>query len=156
MKCVLFLLCVLVAMDGYGQDSHMSNEQRITSVIDQFFASLETRDTALMLKTTMREAQIWRRGSEEDPVRIDMRYCRDDVSRLSEMPDVKEIGLDYQITERNGMAVAWVPYEFWIEDEFSHCGIDIFTLFEVEGSWKIMSAAYSVERKQCEDLRGKD
>ena len=36
------------------------------------------------------------------------------------------------------MANAWVGYEFWLNDTFSHCGINSFQLVDFDGEWKII------------------
>ena len=66
------------------------------------------------------------------------------------MSDVKEIAKDFDINIKDGIACAWVPYEFYIEGRFSHCGVDVFTLFEIDGEWMIVSAAYTVEKSNCD------
>ena len=104
----------------------------------------------------MDEAQIWRRYSDENPVRVDVRYSKDDLPNMHSLPDVKEIAQNFDINVYNGIATAWVPYEFWVEDKFSHCGVDVFTLFEMDGNWKIMSAAYTVEKASCNRLKPKN
>ena len=74
---------------------------------------------------------------------------------MQALPNVKEIALDFDINIHKGMASAWVPYEFYIDEKFSHCGVDIFTLFEMDGIWKIISVAYTVEKEHCEELKQK-
>jgi len=144
------LLLLLLALNVYSQDSKINTKQQIKNVINHFFESLEMKDSLLMQKTTVKEAQIWRRYSDENPVRVDMRFSKDDLPKMHAYSNFKEVALDFEITEHNGIAIAWVPYEFWIEGEFSHCGIDVFTLFETDGNWKIMSAAYTIEKKNCD------
>jgi hypothetical protein len=71
------------------------------------------------------------------------------------LPDVKEIALDFDIRVHNGIAIAWVPYEFWVEGKFSHCGVDAFTFFEMNGNWKIITVAYTIE-KNCDGFKRKN
>ena len=151
MKKTYFLIFFLlnITFIAYSQNSEITDKQKIENVINQFFRSLETRDTLLMKQTTMVEAQIWRRRNEKEPEEIDMRFRKDDLQGISSYPKVKEVALSFKISAENGIATAWVPYEFWIEDEFSHCGIDVFNLFEVDGEWKIISMAYNVEKANC-------
>ena len=122
MKKLLLLLFVTIAYSAYSQDSGITNEQKIKQVIKQFFESLEKKDSVLMRLTTMSEAQIWRRYSDKKPVQIDMRFSKDDVPKMHALPDVKELAVNFEITSGNGIATAWVPYGFWVEDKFSHCG----------------------------------
>jgi hypothetical protein len=45
------------------------------------------------------------------------------------------------------MANAWVGYEFWLNGNFSHCGINSFQMVNFDGDWKII---YLI------DTRGRD
>ena len=44
------------------------------------------------------------------------------------------------------VAVVWLPYDFYVEGAWSHCGVDVFTLVRVETGWRIASLAYSVQQ----------
>jgi len=46
-----------------------------------------------------------------------------------------------------GIAVVWTPYEFHVNGEFSHCGVDAFSLVRIDGQWKIAGIVYTVERE---------
>lgn len=50
---------------------------------------------------------------------------------------------------RGPIAVIWGEYEFWIDDEFSHCGVDSADLAEVDGEWKVANFIRIVEREGC-------
>ena len=151
MKTTGFLLLLTITFSAYAQDLEINDEQKIKNVINQFFTSLETRDTLLMKQTTVDEAQIWRRRNNKEPIQIDMRFSKDDLKEMPNGPKIKEVPLNFKILVDDGIAMAWAPYKLWIEDEFSHCGIDVFTLFEMEGKWKIISAAYTVETQNCNE-----
>ena len=45
-----------------------------------------------------------------------------------------------------GVAMVWYPYDFYLNDAWSHCGVDVFTLVRHERSWRIASLVYSVEQ----------
>ena len=147
----LILFLSILTFSAYSQSSEITDEQKIRNVINQFFSSLETKDTLLMKQTTMDEAQIWRRRNNKEPVEIDMRFRKDDLQEMPTYPKIKEVALSFKILAENGIATAWVPYKFWIDDEFSHCGIDVFTLFEKDGKWKIISTAYTIEKENCDN-----
>ena len=155
MKKIPLLLISLFVLNTQAQNATPNEEQKIKEVIHLFFKSLETKDPALMQQTTMDDAQIWRRYNNQ-PIRIDMRFSKDDLPSMSTLPDLKEIALEYKITVGDGIAMAWVPYEFWVQGAFSHCGIDAFTLFQIDGHWKIMSAAYTIKKENCPHPTEKD
>ena len=48
------------------------------------------------------------------------------------------------------MASVWTPYEFYLGDNFSHCGVNSFQLFKGEKGWKII---YIVDTRRKEDCK---
>ena len=47
------------------------------------------------------------------------------------------------------MANAWVGYEFWLNDNFSHCGINSFQMVNFDGEWKIIYLIDTRGRAGC-------
>jgi hypothetical protein len=47
--------------------------------------------------------------------------------------------LSYQINIDEALAVAWTPYEFYINNKLSHSGTNVFTLVKLPDGWKIVS-----------------
>jgi hypothetical protein len=56
---------------------------------------------------------------------------------------------DPTVLVQDGVAMVWTPYDFWMEGEFSHCGIDIFTFLKANDGWKVTSITYNVAREGC-------
>ena len=54
---------------------------------------------------------------------------------------------------RGGIAVVWAPYEFWIDGETSHCGVDVFDFVKIDGAWLVSNAMWTVEPEACTELR---
>jgi len=57
---------------------------------------------------------------------------------------------------RGGMALVWAPYEFWIDGQTSHCGVDVFSFAKIDGTWKVSNAMWTVEPNACAELRSAD
>ena len=151
----IIILCSIITFAGLSQESNIEESEQIKNVINQFFRAIEKKDSILTRSTILGDAQVWRRRNNEGLPMIDFRFSKDSAPTMSSWPDMKEIALDYDITTNNEIAVAWVPYEFWIEDKFSHCGIDVFTLFKKDGEWKIVTLAYTVEKIKCDQTNRK-
>jgi len=49
------------------------------------------------------------------------------------------------------LANAWVDYEFWFNDNFSHCGVNSLHLVKTEGKWKIIYLIDSRRRSSCKN-----
>jgi len=56
---------------------------------------------------------------------------------------------DPTIMIRGPIAAVWGEYEYWIDGEFSHCGIDSVQLANVKGEWKIANWVWTVEKDNC-------
>ena len=57
--------------------------------------------------------------------------------------------LDFSIQVDGNMANVWTTYEFWLNDNFSHCGVNSFQLFNENGNWKIIYLIDTRRRKGC-------
>ena len=58
---------------------------------------------------------------------------------------------DPEVRVDGGVAIAWAPYDFYIDDSFSHCGHDAFQLIRTDRGWKLASIVYTVEQPpECE------
>ena len=43
------------------------------------------------------------------------------------------------------IAVVWTPYDFYRNEQYSHCGIDAFNLLKTDDGWKIAGISYTIE-----------
>ena len=48
------------------------------------------------------------------------------------------------------IAVAWIPYAFFIDGRLHHCGANHFDLLREGGSWKILDITYTYRTQGCE------
>lgn len=44
------------------------------------------------------------------------------------------------------VATVWATYDFYVDGEFSHCGVDTFQLARVGGDWKVVSLVYNTRQ----------
>jgi hypothetical protein len=49
----------------------------------------------------------------------------------------------------DGLAMVWVKYSFYLNDKFSHCGVDAFMLARDTAGWKVVSLADTRRREGC-------
>jgi hypothetical protein len=142
-----FFLLIFLVPTAYSQQSE---KQELISMMNDFFQSLERQDTTALRKLFMKESSSYFvRDSEKAPVQTGARS----ISEITFKPDriiierMRENEITIHIDRR--IAVAWVPYDLWINQEFSHCGIDVFTFIKTETKWKIASIAYSMVPEGC-------
>ena len=59
---------------------------------------------------------------------------------------ITERGFAPTVLVSGPLAVVWYPYDLYIDSQWSHCGVDSFTMFKLEGRWRVSSMQYSVEQ----------
>ncbi|TDO29130.1 nuclear transport factor 2 family protein [Sediminibacterium goheungense] len=146
---------IIIVLLGISLTTHSQtpDEKAIKETIDSFFLSLEKQDTTLLKNVVFIDGQLWRVSNISNSRKFDMRDFRADINKLISKNKVKEIPHRYEIKIHNGIAMAWVPYEFLVNEKFSHCGVDVFTLIHASGVWKIVNASYTIDTTGCEELK---
>jgi hypothetical protein len=57
--------------------------------------------------------------------------------------------LSYDIKIDGPMAMVWTPYEFYVDETFSHCGVDVFLLTKQADGWKIAGIMDTRRKADC-------
>lgn len=60
--------------------------------------------------------------------------------------DFVERGWGGEAAVSGAVASVWLPYDFYLDGEWSHCGVDVFSLVRTDAGWRIASIAYTVEQ----------
>lgn len=60
--------------------------------------------------------------------------------------DIVERGFDPEVRISGPVATVWMPYDLYVDGEWSHCGVDTFTLVETPDGWRIAALVYSIEQ----------
>jgi hypothetical protein len=160
---VALLMCAAPSTGAAQAPPPTSGAQdSIIAVIQEFFTALEARDTATIRRLFLPDATV-RRLLLPD-ARSVLIGGRPDSSVLGSAPideflrrvsgarvRLRERMWDPQVLEHRGLAVVWTPYDFRLDDRFSHCGVDAFTLLRSQDGWRIAGLAYTVEPTGCPD-----
>jgi hypothetical protein len=59
---------------------------------------------------------------------------------------VNERGFRPVVHVSGRMAVVWMPYDLYLNGQWSHCGVDAFTMLRLDVGWRIAAMAWSVEQ----------
>jgi hypothetical protein len=61
--------------------------------------------------------------------------------------DIVERGFDPVVRVSGTIASVWYPYDLYLDGEWSHCGVDVFTMAHTaEDGWRIVSLGWSAEQ----------
>ncbi len=57
---------------------------------------------------------------------------------------------DYEVQINGKLAQIWTKYAFYLGENFSHCGVDAFQLFNGNNGWKIFQLTDTRQFEDCE------
>lgn len=149
MKQILFFFTLFCSLQLYGQ-SIPSEEKQILQKVNQFFEALEKQDTILLQSIVVLDGQTTSIRTQNDSLLIRTALFKDRMkSFVNPQAVIYEKMLSAEVKIHGRIAMAWVPYTLSINQNFIHCGIDVFTFFKTQEGWKIVSLDYSVEPSVC-------
>lgn len=153
MKIILCLLLVIVSFQLNGQNSH-PEEKQILQKVNQFFEALEKQDTILLKSIVLLDGQTTSIRTQNDSLQTRTALFKDRMrSFVNPQSVIYEKMLSAEVKIHGRIAMAWVPYTLSINQNFNHCGIDVFTFFKTNDGWKIVSLDYSVEPSVCPERK---
>lgn len=154
MSRIITILALVLFNSAFCQNKD-SEELKVKTAIETFFEGFHKGDTTLMKsvmmpKVTMQTAFVNKDGQGQ---------FKDDggadnlLKAIAGRPNDQkwdERLLDFNIQVDANMANAWVAYEFWYNDSFSHCGVNSFQLVKTQGKWRIIYLIDSRRRQGCQ------
>jgi hypothetical protein len=145
----LLLLPVVLCLCA---ESHAQNpeEKQVLEVVEAFFIALEKQDTAAFRKMFLKDARNYAVMQLEDSVVVrgqsagGFRFNPKQILKERLRKESTSVKIEGRI------AMVWAPYDLWINETFSHCGVDVFTLIKASDGWRIASISYTVEKNGCQ------
>ena len=118
-----------------------AQESDVKKTITTFFEGMHTADT-LKIKSVCNDTMILQSISEtngEGSLTTDtVEEFYKSIATIPSNIKIEERLLHYDIQIDGAMAHVWTPYEFYVNDRLSHSGVNSFTLFNDNGTWKII------------------
>lgn len=149
-KPFLFLLCMLSAAPCLRAQTAVDS---VKAVISQLFDAMRRADgvalkkcftDSIVLQTVARNAKgetLIRSESVEGFIQT--------IAGLP--PQAADERIEYDVVRTDGvLAIAWTPYRFYMNGQFSHCGVNSFQLIRINGAWKIAHIIDTRRRQGCE------
>lgn len=149
MKNLITLLIFFVSISAIAQ----TNEEQIKASINQVFDGMRKNDTTLVREVLHSSCFLKSIGKSKTG---EVRLQEDAISDWLKQIGTKREGVllderltSYDIKIDGEMAMAWTPYEFYVNDKFNHCGVDVFTLMHTEKGWKIVGIVDTRRKENC-------
>jgi hypothetical protein len=128
-------------------------ETSVKNTIHTFFEGLHTGDTLIINTCISKSAKletVYTRKTGETVVKSIAK--KDFFNAIASKPkkDTWEEKLGkFTIHIDKNIASVWVPYKFYLNTTFSHCGVNSFQLIKQNGTWKISYLVDTRRKKEC-------
>ncbi len=145
-----YLVLGLMCITGYTQSTEALLAKQ---AVDGFFEAFHLQDSIAM-KNQMHSAMVLRTisQSQEGSTHLkneDVHVFLKSIVNIPDSVQFQERLLDYQIQLDGPLANVWTPYEFWLNGEFHHCGVNSFQLMKEGDSWKIIYLIDTRRKEGC-------
>ena len=148
------LLCFLILISGVSPSLYSQHDTiQIKSTITKMFDGMTSFDSTMVKQTLADGCHL---KSIITTKSGDINVIDETVSAFLNVIGTKKPGLkfderilSYRILIDGAMAVAWTPYLFYLNDVFSHCGVNVFTLVKRSDGWKILGITDTRRKSGC-------
>lgn len=150
MKKILIGVLFLTFLTLTAQEDEKAAVQK---TIDDFFVGFHAQDS-MQIKATVAEGIIMQRIGVNKEGKItrqtnDFGVFLKGIVGIPKERKFEEKLTSYSIQIDGPMANAWTGYEFWIDGQMHHCGVNSFQLFNDGTGWKIIYIIDTGRKEGC-------
>ena len=151
MKTVLLALLASIIFP-VGLIAQTGEAAEVKAVIEQLFDGMRAKNTGMIAASFSTDAIMQTIAPNETGFQVNNGAVADFIKRIGGTP--AETNLDerisnYEIKVDGPMATAWTPYEFYVNGNFSHCGVNSFQLVKLAEGWKIVYIIDTRRKDSC-------
>lgn len=141
---LLLTAAIVAAIPGALRAQPTTDEKAVIAIADSALAAISRGDAVAFTNLMVPEAMLYP-TSTRDGVTIYRARTRE-AQRSANLKGVVERGFSPMARVSGGVAMVWMPYDLYVNGNWSHCGADVFTLVKSTGIWRIASMAWSAEQ----------
>jgi ketosteroid isomerase-like protein len=126
--------------------TQVEDQNDTEQVITDFFIAFHKKDTTLLKSMFINDAQLLSMkimGNEATTTRTSIQELFNSISSIPDTVNFKEELISITSTNQAFVASVSAPYTFSVNGKLSHSGTNVFTLFKINGIWKIAAIADS-------------
>ena len=147
-------ILLLIAMATFSISAQEDEKLVVQRTIEDFFAGFHAQDS-MMIKATVMPGIIMQRVTEGEDGKAALRT--DDFGQflkaivgIPKDKNFEEKITSYDIQIDGTMANAWTGFEFWMDGQISHCGVNSFQLIKTDTGWKIFYLVDVGRKEGCD------
>ncbi len=151
MKCIIsFSLFLFFANVSHSQT--IDNENLIKKTIAQFFDAMRSADSASAKKLFYKDASLKTIMTKKDGTLSVQKESIEGLLKAIGTPHKElydERILSWDIRIDGALASAWCDYAFYLDEKFSHCGVDAFQMIKNGDNWQILDITDTRRKQNC-------
>lgn len=135
MKNLFIIILFLIYFPLNAQDLHPKK------VIEDFFIAFHAKDTITLKEWCHPEIIMQTIANTKEGNKLEANEFSGFLKSIASIPvnmKFEERILNYNVQIDGNLAHVWTPYEFYINEKFSHMGANSFTLYNDNGKWQII------------------
>jgi hypothetical protein len=141
---LLVIATIVGATPGAARAQSADDEKVVIAIADSALAAITRGDAVAFTNLMIPEAMLYPTATRGGVTVYRVRTR--EAQRTASLSGVVERGFAPWARVSGGVAVVWMPYDLYVNGEWSHCGADVFTFVKSAGVWRIASMAWSAEQ----------
>ncbi len=137
-----FFFLILFGLNVVSLCAQESEKAAVKKTVESFFEAFHNQDSVAMKRFVADGVLLQTTGrNKEGKTQFRTQKIEKFYASIVSIPDsitFQEKLTSWNILVDRTMANAWIGYEFWLNGNFSHCGINSFQLVNFDGEWKIV------------------
>lgn len=127
-----------------------TDEEATVAAVQQLFDAMAARDTLMAQEVLLPEGRFFSIREVDGEPRVGSSSHQDFLDQLTQPGDAwLERMWEPTVLVHGRMAMVWAAYDFHRNGQFSHCGVDAFSLLKTADGWKIAGTTYTAEVADC-------
>jgi len=144
------MLVLLTFFPAYAQ----TDEKEVEGVIRSLFEGMKLKNAEQIAAAFSPEGIMQTVVQKPAGNTLGSNTVADFVNRIASTPAATTLDeriLAYHIRVDGPLASAWTPYRFYVNDTFSHCGVNSFQLVKMAEGWKIVYIVDTRRKEPCDE-----
>ncbi|NMM48694.1 nuclear transport factor 2 family protein [Marinigracilibium pacificum] len=123
----------------------------VEKVINKLFDSMRAGDSTTLVSVFINDPAMKTVYNKDGKVILHSGSLNDFAKAVGTPHDqiFNEVIKNLEIKVDGPLASAWVPYKFFLGEQYSHCGVNVFELIKIDGNWKISSIIDTRRKDDC-------
>ena len=148
MNCALSRIVLLVTLliPAFAWGDEAQDRDDVIATVQAFFDAMTARDVEHMRTLMTPDGIIYGYLENEEGLQVIRPTHADYLENLATgEARLVERFWDPDVMVYGRLATIWTPYELYADGEFSHCGVNNFSMLKMDTGWVITGVVFSIE-----------